>query len=78
MAKQSTYKIINAKSSKNGSASGKLTENGVVVATIKREASASYIHDFKAKFLSDASKARFESFADCLSVPETLECLFPK
>jgi hypothetical protein len=37
-----------------------------------------YVPPIEYRFLSDASRHRFDGFADCLSIEETIEALIPR
>lgn len=55
---------------------GELYEDDVLIGTFKRGATwDNFIPPIEYKFLSDASKHRFDNFADSLSIEETIEAL---
>lgn len=70
------YKIMNLKISLRGARTAELSENGVIIASVKQNApTKNYIGDFSIKFLSTASKNRFDDFCDCISMQECCEAL---
>lgn len=70
------YKVANVQKSVRGAITAELKENGVIIALVKRQAPTKhYIGDFVLKFLSTASKNRFDVFCDCISFSETIEAL---
>jgi hypothetical protein len=55
---------------------GELLENGIIIATFKRGATVDhFVPPIEYKFRSEASKYRFDDFADSLSIEETIEAL---
>ena len=70
------YKIENLAVTKRGSRTANLTENGVIVASVKQNApTKNYVGEFSIKFFSTASKNRFDDFSDCISMQECCEAL---
>lgn len=55
---------------------GELLENGIIIARFSRGATVDhFVPPIEYKFLSEASKHRFDNFADCLSIEESIEAL---
>lgn len=56
---------------------GQIFEGDVLVGTFNRPALKDFIPEIGYKFYSEAAKHRFDDFANCLSIPETIEALLP-
>jgi len=57
---------------------GEIYEHDVLIGTFSRDAvQGGYIHPIEYKFRTERSKARFDDFADSLSIEETIEALLP-
>jgi len=57
---------------------GEIYERDVMIGRFSRGAVVDgYVPPIEYKFLSDASRNRFDGFADCLSIEETIEALIP-
>ncbi len=57
---------------------GELYENDVLIAKFKRGAvKQGCVPDLEYRFLSTASRNRFQDFADCTSIAESIEALLP-
>ena len=55
---------------------GELYEHDVLIGSFKRGPVVDrFVPPIEYKFRSDASKHRFDDFADCLSIEETIEAL---
>jgi len=55
---------------------GELLENNIIICRFSRgRVIDGYIPPIKYKFLSDASRVRFDDYADCISIPEAIEAL---
>lgn len=55
---------------------GEIYEKDVLIGTFTRGAVQDhYVPPIVTKFRTDAAKARFEDFSDCLSIAETVEAL---
>lgn len=55
---------------------GELYEKDFIIARFSRGATRdNFVPPIEYKFLSDASKHRFDDFANCLSIEETIEAL---
>lgn len=58
---------------------GEIYEKDVLIGTFSRGATRDrFVPPIEAKFRTDRAKARFEDFADSLSIEETIEALLPK
>ena len=63
--------------SPRGRITADLTEHGVVIAKVLRGAKlGGYIPPFTARFLSDASRTRFDMFCDSLFMSDMFEILY--
>lgn len=57
---------------------GELYESDVLIGTFRRGATRQgFIPPIQYKFFSSAAQARFDNFADCLSIEETIEAIIP-
>lgn len=57
---------------------GELYERDVVIAKFWRDGvKDGFVPPIEYKFLSTASRNRFDDFADCLSIEESIEALIP-
>lgn len=57
---------------------GEVFENGIRIATFKRgPVEDHFVPPIEYKFLSEASRRRFDDFSDCLTIEETIEALIP-
>jgi hypothetical protein len=57
---------------------GELYEKDVLIAKFWRNGVRDgYVPPIEYRFLSEASKSRFDDFADCLSISESIEALIP-
>ena len=66
------YKVVNIECDKKGRVKrADLTENGIVIGIVTK----GEIYPYKVRFLSLRARARFEVFADSLSVGESVEAL---
>jgi hypothetical protein len=55
---------------------GELYERDVLIGTFKRgPTEEGFVPPIEYKFRTDAAKHRFDDFADCLSIEETIEAL---
>lgn len=73
---QHPYKAVITMSGTRGKASGEIFEGEIQIGTFNRPAKQGhYIAPITYKFFSTASRARFEDFADCLTIEETIEAL---
>lgn len=70
------YKLTDVFTSPKGRVVADLEENGVVIAKVYRTSPRFGYRPFETKFLSEASRGRFESFCDALSCSETVEILY--
>lgn len=58
---------------------GEIYEHDVLIGTFSRDAvQGGYVPPIEYKFRTERSKARFEDFADSLSIEETIESLLPR
>jgi hypothetical protein len=58
---------------------GEIYERDVMIGKFSRAAVVDgYVPPIEYKFFSEASRNRFDDFADCLSIAETIEALIPK
>lgn len=58
---------------------GEIYERDIRIGSFSRGAVVDgYVPPIEYKFFSEASKNRFDNFADCLSIPETIEALIPE
>lgn len=58
---------------------GEIYEHDVLIGTFSRDAvQGGYVPPIEYKFRSERSKARFDDFADSLSIEETIESLLPR
>lgn len=74
------YKLTNVSRSPRGRLDATLTEDGSIIATVRRCApTGPYFPNYEiVKWFSDRARGRFLDFANCLSVSETLEALARK
>lgn len=74
-----SVKILHqGKDKKWPSLKGEIYEKDVRIGTFTRAAiHDGYVPPIEYKFLTDRAKARFDDFADSLSIPETIEALLP-
>lgn len=57
---------------------GEIYEGDVRIGQFSRAATVDgYVPPFQYRFFSERSQARFDDFADCLSIGETIEALIP-
>lgn len=62
--------------SPRGAIKGEILERGIIIGTFKRNApTGGYIAPIESKFNTERCKARFDDFADCLSIGETIEAI---
>jgi hypothetical protein len=55
---------------------GHILEGDVIIGTFERRAVVDgYIPDITYKFFSSQARGRFDDFADCISIAETIEAL---
>lgn len=67
-----------AKKGKWPALKGELYERDVVIARFSRAAVVDgYVPPIEYKFLSTQARHRFDDFADCLSIEESIEALIP-
>lgn len=72
------YALASVARSPLGRITADLTESGLVVARVRRPSvRGGYVAPFEAKWFSERAKARFEDFADSLSIEEAIEALLP-
>lgn len=58
---------------------GEIYERDVMIGRFSRRPVVDhYVPPIEYKFLSDASRNRFDDFADCLSIEESIEALIPE
>ncbi len=69
------YSINGVTMTRRGGIAANLLENGIVIAKISRPPITNFIHEFQVKFLSSASKVRFETFCGEISCSETIEAM---
>lgn len=69
-----TFKLVGYKTLRVGF-KGHLTEDGIQVASVQRNASS--IRDYKVKWFTERAYYRFQDFCNCESVDETLEAIEP-
>ena len=73
------YKAVLSYKAKSGmfpALRGELLENDVIIAKFSRGPTKDhFVPPIEYKFLSDASRNRFDNFADCLSIEESIETL---
>jgi hypothetical protein len=78
---QHPYKVNLTHKAKTGlfpALKGELLENGIIIAKFSRGSTRNhFVPPITYKFLSDRARNRFDNFADCLSIEESIEALIP-
>jgi hypothetical protein len=76
MAAKYSAVLTKVNKDRHGSMRGQLFENGVLIATFARASmQGGWVQPITYKFRSDAARARFDDFANALTIEETIEAL---